>query len=123
MVIRYYTLRLGIDGNMGEKKKRVIVASVFYALALVAFAAGALASWRIYETTADPRNRWMLCDCCYGECVCQAPPLLLGVLIAAFMVLVSLGFTALLLSAGASYYTCGRLQCTEEYVEEEGWGE
>jgi hypothetical protein len=43
---------------------------------------------------------------------------------AAFIVLVSLGFTALLLSAGASYYTCGRFKCPQdEYVEVEWWGE
>ena len=108
---------------MSKEKRRLLVASLFSVLAFTVLAGASFMAWRIYETMADPRNRWMFCDCCYGECVCQVPPLLLGVLMAAFIVLVSLGFTALLLSAGASYYTCGRLQCTEEYVEVEGWGE
>jgi len=115
---------------MGEKKKRVIVASVFYALALVAFAAGALASWRVYETVTDPRNRWMWCDCCFGECYCGAltiTSLLARTALFIFAVfLVTIIWAMFFIITGASYYTCGRLSCPEEkegHAEAEGWGE
>jgi hypothetical protein len=112
---------------MTEKKKRLLVASLFYVLAFAVFMVGALASWHAYEMVTSPRNCWMWSDCCYGECVCGSPPLPLWASLQYFVInLAAVILMMLFVILGASYYKCGRFQCPEEkeeYVEAEWWGE
>jgi hypothetical protein len=99
-------------------------------LAFIVFAFGALASWHVYETVTSPRNRWMWCDCCFGECHCDAftmTPVLTRTALFIFVVnLVTIIWAMFFIIAGASYYMCGRFECSEEkeeYVEAEEWAE
>jgi len=109
---------------MNEEKKRRLVYYVFITLAFIVFAGGVLVAWHEYETVTDPYNRWLFCDCCYGECVCNAPLIYAGIFVAAFIYLVSLVLAGLIAHAGISYYMCGRFKCPEEEcVEVEWWGE
>jgi len=115
---------------MNEKKKRLIVAALLFMQALVILVVGAYLAWHEYETTTDPHNRWLFCDCCYGECDCNTPPALVGISMAAFIVPITFVLAVFSIFMAVSYYACGRFDCPdvflekrEEYVEVEVWGE
>jgi len=115
---------------MNEEKKRLIVAALLVMQALVILVVGAYLAWHEYETITDPRNRWMFCDCCYGECACNAPPAYAGTFMSSFIVLVAFLLAVFSIFMAVSYYACGRFDCPdvflekrEEYVEVEWWGE
>jgi hypothetical protein len=105
---------------MNEKKKRLLrllVASLFYISAFIVLAVGALMSWHVYETYTSPRNRWMWCDCCFGECYCGVPPV--GTVLVVGIQFFIINLTAIVLAGlftvvGASYYKCGRFECPIE---------